>query len=301
MPSRTAKFVSALFASLIAGAPLSTALHSAPAEAEKCLAGPKGTAPQGGHWYYRVDRATKRQCWYIGDAKEKAARPAPASSSASADSAAPPKNATAQKTLADARAELSSPPMRAEPDFKGQRAAAPAANAPGIETSQRANVWEPDTQPSMNASRWPQSSDASSSASPAPATYPPVADLPPDAANTAPAPAPAAAPAILPVAADSLATRHTGSIQTLLIVIIGALSVAGLMGSAIFRFSSQRRTGARVDRHAIWDSVRPSRPADPDFSAPMPAADIHHETRASDDPNRRVTEMLARLSRTAAT
>src|SRR5215467_5405898 len=34
--------------------------------ADECLSGPKGTAPKGGHWYYRVDRPTGRHCWYIG-------------------------------------------------------------------------------------------------------------------------------------------------------------------------------------------------------------------------------------------
>ena len=330
MPNRTTKFVSALFASLLAGAPLTTASHSAPApaEAEKCLAGPKGTPPQGGHWYYRVERATKRHCWYIGDEKEKVARAAPANSSASADSASPaspPKNAATQRTIADARAELPLPQMQVEPEssITGQRAVAPAANTAGTDTNQRANVWDTNTQSSAQssliASRWPESSGVSPSASPAsaPATDQSAATVQPDAADVVEAPAPAIAPVTL-AAADSSAARQTGSIQTLLIVIIGALSLAGLMGSAIFRFGSMRWTGGRDvggdrrDRRAIWDSVSPSPMAYPSSDAPMPVADISRETRliprvipletrAPDDPNRRITEMLARLSRTAAT
>jgi hypothetical protein len=312
MPNRPAKFVSALFASLIVGAPLTTASHSAPAEAEKCLAGPKGAAPQGGHWYYRVERATKRHCWYIGDEKEKVARAAPASSSASADPAPPPKNTAAQRTIADARAELSPPQMRAEPQIgtTGQRTAAAAANTADTDTNQRATVWDTNTkssaQSSVIASRWPESSGVGPSASPAPApapaTYQPATTVQPDAA-----PAPAIAPVAL-AAADSSAARQTGSIQTLLIVIIGALSLAGLIGSAIFRFGSMRWTGGRDvgddrrDRRAIWDSVSPSPMDYPNSGALMPTAHIPREkTRAADDPNRRITEMLARLSRTAAT
>src|SRR5215813_427793 len=34
--------------------------------ADECLSGPKGIAPKGSHWYYRVDRPTGRHCWYIG-------------------------------------------------------------------------------------------------------------------------------------------------------------------------------------------------------------------------------------------
>jgi hypothetical protein len=33
--------------------------------AEDCAAGPKGASPPGQHWYYRVDRATHRHCWYL--------------------------------------------------------------------------------------------------------------------------------------------------------------------------------------------------------------------------------------------
>ena len=60
MSRRTAKFVSAVFASLLVGIPLTTVSHGAATTAETCLSGPKGAPPKGGHWYYRIDRATKR-------------------------------------------------------------------------------------------------------------------------------------------------------------------------------------------------------------------------------------------------
>jgi hypothetical protein len=34
--------------------------------AEECLTGPNAQSPQGSHWYYRIDRATHRKCWYLG-------------------------------------------------------------------------------------------------------------------------------------------------------------------------------------------------------------------------------------------
>ena len=34
--------------------------------ADDCLAGPNTEAPQGSHWYYRLDRLSHRQCWYLG-------------------------------------------------------------------------------------------------------------------------------------------------------------------------------------------------------------------------------------------
>jgi hypothetical protein len=41
--------------------------HSSLGEAkgDDCKAKPEGTAPAGLHWYYRVDRANSRHCWYL--------------------------------------------------------------------------------------------------------------------------------------------------------------------------------------------------------------------------------------------
>ena len=57
-----------------AGANLATVtdLH-AQAAADKCLLTPKGAAPAGSHWYYRIDHAAKRQCWYIREESDKTA------------------------------------------------------------------------------------------------------------------------------------------------------------------------------------------------------------------------------------
>src|SRR5690242_8325335 len=41
--------------------------HSSLGEAkgDECKAKPDGTSPAGLHWYYRVDRANNRHCWYL--------------------------------------------------------------------------------------------------------------------------------------------------------------------------------------------------------------------------------------------
>jgi hypothetical protein len=36
-----------------------------PALAADCRAAPGDAAPAGQHWYYRLDRATGQQCWYL--------------------------------------------------------------------------------------------------------------------------------------------------------------------------------------------------------------------------------------------
>jgi hypothetical protein len=33
--------------------------------ADDCLTKPNATAPPGNHWYYRLDRTTHRECWYL--------------------------------------------------------------------------------------------------------------------------------------------------------------------------------------------------------------------------------------------
>src|SRR5947199_6691717 len=33
---------------------------------DDCIAKPNSAPPQGSHWYYRVDRAANRRCWFLG-------------------------------------------------------------------------------------------------------------------------------------------------------------------------------------------------------------------------------------------
>jgi hypothetical protein len=33
---------------------------------DECIVKPNSQPPQGQHWYYRTDRESKRQCWYLG-------------------------------------------------------------------------------------------------------------------------------------------------------------------------------------------------------------------------------------------
>src|SRR5438309_7101554 len=52
-------------AALAVSLSLSTALPFAANAAETCLAAPKGAAPQGSHWYYRMERGSQRKCWRL--------------------------------------------------------------------------------------------------------------------------------------------------------------------------------------------------------------------------------------------
>ena len=48
---------------LVTGA--NPALPANPAGADDCRSGPNSPAPAGTHWYYRLDWATQRKCWYV--------------------------------------------------------------------------------------------------------------------------------------------------------------------------------------------------------------------------------------------
>ena len=316
MSNRTAKFVSAIFASLVACAPLVTASHGAPAEADECLSGPKGAPPAGGHWYYRVDRVTKRSCWYIGDAKAKISRAAPEAPPA-ANTAPPPNSATTQPSIANARAELPLPQSRVEPDtsvFTGKRAAAAVTAAINPVIEQRANAGDAGAKPSVVGSRWPELAgvvstpaipgSSNNSAAPPPAN----STIEPSASRLAPPASGATHP--LAAANASSIEKPTGSVQLLLIVILCALVLAGLMASAIFRYSRPQRSNGRVDRRVNWDSVRTDRPSLSDEARAarsmrelglLPQGSLPRELRAVDDPDQRIAQMLARLPRTSAT
>src|SRR5512140_385018 len=58
-----------LLASLLGVAVTTVTVHAQtatePASADDCLAKPNGPTPRGSHWYYRLDRANHRHCWYL--------------------------------------------------------------------------------------------------------------------------------------------------------------------------------------------------------------------------------------------
>ncbi|MBB4368055.1 hypothetical protein GGD63_000824 [Bradyrhizobium sp. cir1] len=229
MGNRTAKFVSALVGSIIAGAPLAAVSQNAPGAsstagaADECLASPKGAAPQGQHWRYRVERGTKRQCWYLRAEGAKTTQGAQATDGQNADAAAPP-------SVQNARAEYIAPQTGAAP-------IAPNMTAPAAATAPPVAVADTNSEQPAVAARWPDTSATSAASQPMPA---PVA----------PAPQPGAKPAAAEIPAD----KPTGSLQMLLLVVGGALALAGILASVIYRFGGARvRVQASEHRRVNWD------------------------------------------------
>ena len=320
MPNRSANFAAALFAVILAGANV-TAIPELRAQAatDTCLTAPKGTTPAGSHWYYRLERGTKRQCWYLKDENDKSARAAPQepqesspaaeAASAAADPVPPPARSAVRKSIANARAELasarasiepeSSVPM--EPQTTGMAFGARIANSPVAAAPDAA------TPSSTVATRWPDVSSINPSGNIRTA----AADIPARQAEDAgTGPQPTTAPVAL-AAADSSMAKQSASMQMLFLVMVGALALAGITASLVFRFgrARARQPAIRADRRAMWDSIhrermphgeRPSPSMYPDEDDPVWRNRAgHDDPRAPDDPQRRVTEMLSRLARSA--
>lgn len=248
MGNRTAKFVSALVGSIIAGLPLAAVSQNAPDTpstanaAADCLASPKGAAPQGQHWYYRVERTTKRQCWYLRAAGAKASQTAQATTDAQDT------DSTAPQSLQNARAQYVAP-QGVAPAAPNMTAPAPAAaGAPPAAQQPAATNSDTAQQPAV-ATRWPDAAMPTASPAPQPQPAPVAAAAPPSAKPAKPAPA-------TPAAADS-ADKPTGSIQMLLLVIGGALALAGILASLIYRFAGGRGRVQATDRRGHWNDWTP--------------------------------------------
>jgi hypothetical protein len=287
MKKTAAKFVSAIFASVVASSSLTAAPDGEEKEkpADRCLLGPSASTPPGGHWYYRFDRVNKRNCWYVGEGKERATRkPLAEEDSVPAEkTVAPPKKpaATAQRSMSDARAELPSPQTPLDQDARPvatQRSLAAPADLPRSDNSQASDT---DAGKAVTT-RWPDPSAVGIPASPPPAPAAPVTR--PAEAQATPMPPPArtvaTAPPVPAVAAQGAAEKPL-SLPMMLTVLAGALSVLGVIGSAMFGGGHSRPK--RLSR-----------------SAPMPPLDFPERPRASDDPRRRIEQMMAQINRRSA-
>jgi hypothetical protein len=282
MSSRVAEFAFAVFAAILTGLPITavlvTALHVKADAAEGCRAEPGDQTPEGKHWYYRIEHPSNRQCWYLRDLGGKPAQAGLADQQPAEKAVAPQAETPPQRSLVDAHAELPWPQPRIEQDATAgapqQPQAMPAANAPA---AQRPNVLESTTRGSLMGTRWPDPSGANSTPSPQPAPSEVVADAQqPDQAT------PPVQPTAPAAAADPIPAKPIGSLRTLLMVVAGALALAGLTGSVIFRFGARRPARSRLQgrRRVIWDAVDstrqssrqplPPRPSPPRMQPKMP-------------------------------
>ncbi|MGY4436668.1 hypothetical protein ACVWWO_009145 [Bradyrhizobium sp. F1.13.1] len=182
----------------------------------------------------------KRQCWYLRAEGGKATQTAQAAlDTPAADSALPQ-----QHSVQDARAEYLTPQSIATVKTPAQAGPAPTQQA--ASPSADVNAQQPAV-----AGRWPDATTASAAPTEQPSPAPVAAAAQPTTTKPAKSPAPMAL-----AAADSTADKQTGSLQMLLLVIGGALALAGILASVVYRFAGGR-VHAGDQRRVNWDNFEP--------------------------------------------
>jgi len=305
----TAKVASTLLIGVAAAAVWTAVPSRIVRAADSCLTEPKGDT-QGKHWYYHIERGTGRHCWYQRGQDDASARSDDDDKQGAPDQAPSAKaDPAVARTFADAHAEIA---PKVVPPGSTNAAAAPsvwpapqASSAPANDVAATAPA--PVAPDSPLASRWPQSADAATpapSASPQPDATLMAADAQDNATNANTANAADVPPP--PDAVPAPPQRQMGSIQKLLMVAFGALALAGLTGSAVYRLGRRRRRNDWLrERNAWQDAENPNRPPwvdEPRLHSNQDVADlddrpayedrqIYHERPVYDD--RRVRELVS--------
>lgn len=199
--------------------------------ADECLTKPNSPAPQGQHWYYRLDHAANRQCWRLGPEGLRVQKSAPQAEKESAPAAvaqpAAPVRSQRLETTGTATARAEATHAEATPDANPATTVAPS---PWPESPRM-----PDLSPSVQLAPDPVRGTQTASASDAV----PVAD------NSAPATAsepPVAAPAEehSPPAAPPVPTK-SGEIDHTFALLMIVFAVFGIAGPIIHFVDRRRR------------------------------------------------------------
>ncbi len=226
------------------------------ARADTCLSGPGKTAPQGSHWFYRIERPSLRKCWHL--AKKDQSQQASAAKSAVEPDADDIEDVAPAIPIAAAPANR----LAARADASGTPPPAPAMLAPVIRNLVTRNV---SNGPSEAASALPpeRSTDTATRADNAEAAQ----AEPAAAQETSPAPIiplPALQePASTPVAEknDKPAASAASNVPTLG-TLLGALALLGILTSAVL-FALQMRWRRSDVLNGDWNINEASSDAGP--------------------------------------
>jgi hypothetical protein len=234
MTNRPAKFIAIVLVGFAISVAM-TAVTGGAARAEECLAGPKGTAPKGSHWYYRVDRPTKRNCWYIREVGQKPAQLSANASAQPSDSAsAQPDRAQPavplQPSVANAFAEFS--PTTDRRNLAAAQPAGAAAPASVLDSTPNSDSPAGGSQRWSLAARWSDLGQAGSTDQPASDATANRTTVAPDemSALTTNSSAPTAPPV----------QSTVRSIWMLLGALVGALALAGALVGAVVKFGRSK-------------------------------------------------------------
>jgi hypothetical protein len=267
MPQRMTIFVTAILVIVVSAVSLTARTSIAQRADDECITKPNATPPQGSHWYYRLDRATRKQCWYLGPVGEKVrTRQIASRTKSSAPKQTPQPTA---KTIDETTAAEAAPAKTAP----AKTASAETASAPTIPDEAPASVDDPAVAFAM---RWPAGSKsdrlsergrASASASHSYADEHSTTD-PLDGA-------PLAWPIATP--ADPATGRTPESAirpERMLALLAGALGLAAILLGAVFNPPRGRSVPQpRIRKRWWWASNKDlSDDVDPEFGDPLAAA-----------------------------
>jgi hypothetical protein len=265
---RAAKFASAISAGVVASVPFTTVPISMLEAAEECLSKPTQATPPGQHWYYLIERGSKRRCWYLHKENGTSSHAAISRRARRAAILASRESEPAvTRTPRDAHAEFGLPRGHDEtaPEVSHQTLiASDYPKGPGLD---QPNNVSGENAPPVVASRWPEPAGVPAAAVEPPPSSFVVASATPDArldAGTADL-----RPKVPPVAltsADTPATGMSASLEPLFMATIGAITLTGFAGSSVYLLARMRRrpeTHASLSREPEWppaESVDYSRP-----------------------------------------
>jgi hypothetical protein len=226
--------------------------------ADECLSGPKGTAPQGSHWYYRVERSSGRHCWYLGAEGQKV-RSVSERTSQQTRKRVTQHSQQAQTTAPEPAVRSSAPPAVAETktvaSFFSQYWSSLFS---GAEPPKMATAEEPKLAPAPDASRaappaattnYAQEQDQTDAQEDMPLVWPVLTAAEREAAT---APAPGSVPRSVP--ATTSAPVPALKSQYMVAILVGALAIAGILMALVYRLGSIRFSRKQQQRQSPrWD------------------------------------------------
>jgi len=257
MRERSAMLASVMFAFvLIAGLMLQSTLS---ADAEDCIAKPNAPAPQGEHWYYRIDHANNRQCWRLGPEGLRVQKSAPQIEKEIAPAAAvqPPEPARARRSETTGSSVAAAARAEAAPE---PNPASAVSSLPFLDTPRM-----PDLPPSVQPAPQPEPVKRTQTAS-ALDTVPAednsassnVSDTPAASSVAEPPRQAAARPSAPPAPATDMEIDHTFAF---LMIVFAVLAVAGPM----LHYAERRR---QREETANYQSPRWARVVTPNTPTP---------------------------------
>jgi len=226
--------------------------------ADECLSGPKGTAPQGSHWYYRVERSSGRHCWYLGAEGQKV-RSVSERTSQQTRKRVTQHSQQAQTTAPEPAVRSSAPPAVAETktvaSFFSQYWSSLFS---GAEPPKMATTEEPKFALAADASRpappaattnYAQEQDQTDAQEEMPLVWPVLTAAEKEAATAAaPGSVPRSVPATTSAPVPALKSQH------MVAILVGALAIAGILMALVYRLGSMRFSRKQQQRQSPrWD------------------------------------------------